>query len=314
MMKLALAATLLCGTVLSAHAEKIGMTMTTFDDNYQTVMRNKIQDYVATLDDVTIQIEDGKNDVAKQLDQVNNFIANGVDAILVTMVDTSTGPAISAAAEKAGIPLVYINLKPDNLDILPANQAYVGSNEIESGTLASFEACKLLRAMGKSGGANGYTLIGDLNHNAAIQRTKDLHDVIGMDMCNFMTVTDEQEGKWSRDNAQNLMANWLSSGNVPDFVFGNNDEMALGAIQALKAAGMPMKDVVVFGIDATQDALQSMKAGDLDVTVLQDAGAIGIGGVDTALAMARGEKKPVLNYIPFTLVTPANMDEFITKN
>lgn len=307
-------ALLLCSASAAAQAETIGMSMTTFDDNYQTVMRLQVQDHVGTLDGVDIQIEDAQNDVGRQLDQVNNFIAAGVDAIMLTLVDTSSAPALSAAAEAAGIPLVYINLKPDNLDLLPDNQAFVGSNEVESGTLGAFAACQLLRARGLSDGARGYIMIGDLAHNAALQRTKDVHDVIGMDMCSFMEIIDEQEGRWSREEGQNLMTNWLSTGEVPDFVFGNNDEMAIGAIQALSAAGVPMEDVVVVGVDATVDALQAMQAGQLDVTVLQDAAAIGIGGVDTALALARGEARPRLNYVPFTLVTPDNMADFIGRN
>lgn len=100
--------------------------------------------------------------------------------------------------------------------------------------MGAFEACKLLRARGKSSGAKGYIMIGDLAHAAAVQRTKDVKDVAAMDMCNFMIITDEQTAGWSRDKGQSLMTNWLSGGDKPDFVFGNNDEMAIGAIQAMR--------------------------------------------------------------------------------
>jgi inositol transport system substrate-binding protein len=309
---LALAFVALSSTM--ATASTIGISLATFDDNYQTVMRNKIVDYAKTLDGVTVQAEDAQNDVTKQLNQINNFIADKVDGIMVTLVDTSAAKVLTDAASAAGIPLVFMNLQPINLDSLPANEVYVGANEIESGTLAAFEACKLLRAEGKSNGATGYIMIGSLTHAAALQRTKDVHQVIGMDMCNFIKITDEQTAGWSRDKAQSLMTNWLTSGNVPDVVFANNDEMAMGAIIALKASGVGMKKVVVAGVDATQDALAAMKSGDLSVTVFQNGGAIGKAGLDAALKLAKGEKVDRLTYIPFELVTPQNMGDYLGKN
>jgi len=101
--------------------------------------------------------------------------------------------------------------------------------------------------------------------------------VIGMDMCNFIELIDEQTANWQRDEAQDLVTNWLSAGEPFDVIFANNDEMAIGAIQAMKAAGISMEDVVVTGVDATQDALVAMSAGDLDATVFQDARGQGAG-------------------------------------
>ena len=90
-----------------------------------------------------------------------------------------------------------------------------------------------------------------------------------------LNIIDEQTANWSRDEAQDMMTNWLSTGTEFDAVISNNDEMAIGAIQAMKAAGMDMADVIVGGVDATQDALAAMQAGDLDVTVFQDAAGQG---------------------------------------
>ncbi|MEH6443130.1 MAG: sugar ABC transporter substrate-binding protein [Oceanospirillaceae bacterium] len=295
-------------------AETIGVSVSRFDDNFLTIMRNGMEDHAKTLDKVDLQIEDATDDVAKQLDQINNFIASGVDAIIVNAVDTNATTAMSNAAKAAGVPLVYINREPVNVNDLPENQAFVASNEIESGTLAAFRMCQDLRAQGKSGGARAYMLMGQLSNQAAVQRSKDFEDVIGMDMCKFITLIDKQTAEWSRDKAQDLMTNWISSGEPFDAVFGNNDEMAIGAIQAMKAAGISMKDVVVGGVDATQDALFAMQAGDLDVTVFQDAKGQGSGSVDTALKLARGEKVDQKVYIPFKLVTSENVNEFMVKN
>ncbi|MBL4916655.1 sugar ABC transporter substrate-binding protein [Szabonella alba] len=298
----------------SVQAQEIGVSMALFDDNFLTVLRNGMVESAAGMDGVNLQVEDAQNDVARQLDQINNFIASGVAAIIVNPVDTSATEAMSAAAASAGVPLVYVNRQPVNADSLPEGQAFVGSNEIESGTLAAFEACKLLRAAGKSNGANVYILMGELSNQAAVQRTKDFDDILATDMCSFMSVIDRQTANWSRDEAQNLMTNWLSSGQEFDAVLSNNDEMAIGAVQAMKAAGIAMEDVVVTGVDATRDALSAMQAGDLDVTVFQNAAGQGGGALQAALDLVAGEAVDSMVYIPFELVTPDTVADYLSAN
>jgi inositol transport system substrate-binding protein len=295
----------------TAMAQQIGVSVARFDDNGLTVMRNGMAAHEKTLDGVSLQVEDATDDVAKQLDQINNFIASGVDAIIVNAVDTNATEAMSNAAAAANVPLVYVNRQPINMDTLPDGQAFVASNEIESGTLAAFQMCRQLRSEGKSGGARAYVLMGQLSNQAAVQRNKDFDDVIGMDMCNFITIIDKQTAEWSRDKAQDLMTNWISSGEPFDAVFGNNDEMAIGAVQAMKSAGIDMADVVVGGVDATSDALVAMKQGDMDVTVFQDLAGQGAGSIDTALKLIAGEEVDKTVFIPFKLVTPENIDDFM---
>ena len=293
----------------AAHAETIGVSMALFDDNFLTVLRNGMSDYAKTLDGVELQIEDAQNDVAKQQSQVQNFIASGVSAIIVNPVDTDATAAMSKAAADAGIPLVYVNREPVNVNELPEKQAFVASNEQESGTLETKEVCRLLNGKGKV-----VVMMGELSNQAARMRTQDIKDVIATDECKGLEIVEEQTANWSRTQGSDLMTNWLSAGLEFDAVISNNDEMAIGAIQALKAAGRSMDSVVVAGIDATQDALAAMAAGDLDVTVFQDAAGQGKGSVDAALKLAKGEKVDTKVYIPFQLVTPANIADFQAKN
>ena len=162
----------------TAMAETVGVSMARFDDNFLTVLRNGMDDYAKTLDGVDLQIEDAQNDVAKQLDQINNFVASGVDAIIVNPVDTSATQAMSDAAAAGGIPLVYVNREPINVDTLPDNQAFVASDERESGTLETKEVCRLFKEAGKTE-ASVYVIMGELSNQAAQQRTQDILDVIG---------------------------------------------------------------------------------------------------------------------------------------
>lgn len=298
----------------AAMAESIGVSMSSFDDNFLTVLRNGMMEYAGSLEDVDIQVEDALNDVGKQLDQINNFIASGVDAIIVNPVDTSATQAMSDAANTAGVPLVYVNREPINVDSMPDNQAFVGSDERESGSLQTVAICDMLGAAGKDL-AEIYILMGELSNQAAVVRTQDISDVIEGGECAVeIDVIDRQTANWQRDEAQDMMTNWLSTGQPFDAVIANNDEMAIGAIQAMKASGIAMEDVVVGGIDATRDALLAMAAGELDVTVFQDAAGQGAGSIDAALALARGEEVDRKVYIPFQLVTPENMSDFTTQN
>lgn len=298
----------------SVSAETIGVSMALFDDNFLTVLRNGMIEQADAMEDVDIQVEDAQNDVGKQLDQINNFIASGVDAIIVNPVDTSATQVMSDAAAAAGVPLVYVNRQPVNVDTLPDNQAFVASDERESGTLQTIEICDILAEQGTDP-ARIYVMMGELSNQAAVQRTQDIDDVIANDQCAVEIVEiDRQTANWSRDEAQDLMTNWLSTGEPFDALIANNDEMAIGAIQAMKASGIGMDVVVVGGIDATQDALLSMAAGELDVTVFQDAAGQGAGALDAALKLAAGEDVDQKVYVPFQLVTPGNMADYITKN
>lgn len=313
MKKLLLSTAIVLTMVSGATAETVGVSMALFDDNFLTVLRNGIQKS-ADESGVKVQIEDAQNDVAKQLDQIKNFIASGVDAIVVNPVDTSATQAMTDAAAAAGVPLVYVNRQPINVDTLPDKQAFVASNEVESGTLETIQLCDNWAAEGKTE-VNVYVMQGELSNQAAVQRTADIHDVIAAGKCKVkVNIIDQQTANWSRDQAQTLMTNWLSTGTAFDGVIANNDEMALGAIQAMKAGGIDMKAVQVGGVDATQDALAAMQAGDLDVTVFQNAAAQGSGSLSAALKLAKGEAVDKKVYVPFELVTPANLDNYLKKN
>ena len=288
----------------SAGAATIGFSSPNFDDNFQTVLREQAKAHAESLGH-SIQIEDAREDVGTQLSQIQNFIASGVDAIVLAPVSAESTPQITKMAKDAGIPLVYINRRPADLDQLGGKSTWVGSDETWSGTLSGFEACRQAAGTGK-----GVILIGLLSNEAAVTRTEDIREVLKLSMCNGIEIVAEHEAKWQRTEANNYISNLLSSGTEFNIVFANNDEMALGAIQGLKNAGISMDDVIIAGVDATADALAAMGAGDLDVTVFQNAPAQSVGGVDAALRMINGESLPNWVNIPFELVTPENMAKF----
>jgi ribose transport system substrate-binding protein len=303
---LAILTALAIGAAGAAHAEvRVAVSMTAFDNPFLTIIRKSIEAKAAATGDVDVAFEDAQLDVAKQLNQVQNFIADGYDALIVNPVDGDSTVVITQEAVAAGVPLVYVNHPPIDIASLPEGVSFVGSDEIQSGTMQTEEVCALLGGKG-----DVLVMVGPLENHSALTRTKDIHDVIARPDCSGMKVVEEQSANWNRNEAQDLMTNWLTAGTPFDAVIANNDEMAIGAILAMKAAGVKMDDVVVAGIDATPDGLAAMEAGDLDVTVFQNARKQGETALDAAVRMAGGQAVDRNIWIPFEAVTRENLNTY----
>lgn len=302
----ALLVTLLPALGVAPRAATLGVSMALFDDNFLTAVRTSMQARAGQLN-AGIQFEDAQNDIGRQLNQIQNFIAQKVDAIIVNPVDTDATPRMTRLILRAGIPLVYVNRLPADKQ-LPPGVSFVGSDERQSGTLQMLEVCRLLNGKGDI-----VIMMGELTNQSARQRTADVHEVIAQPQCHAIRVLAEQSANWKRTEAADLMTNWLSAGLHPQAVVANDDEMAIGAIQGLKRARL-LASTVVAGIDATPDALAAMKAGELRVTVFQNAAAQGAGAVDTALKLTRHEQVPSFVWVPFELVTPANLSSYLGRH
>ncbi|MBY5649205.1 sugar ABC transporter substrate-binding protein [Rhizobium leguminosarum] len=303
-----LASIALAISISAAHAQTIGVSMSDLD-KFRTALLNGVVSHGQTISGLKLVTESAKGDNELQKKQVQQFVADKVDAIIVAVSDGDLGPQMTKIAADAGIPLIYINNVPSNLMDLPDNQVVVASNEKESGTLETKQVCTLLKGKGRV-----VVLMGEPFHAAARARTQDISDVIATPDCKGLQIVERQAAYWSSDYADQQMQEWLSAGVKFDAVIANNDEMALGAIRAMKKAGMPMKDVVVAGVDATDDALAAMIAGDLDVTILQSAVGQGAAAVDAAVKLIRKEKVPRENNVPFELVTPENIATYLPKS
>lgn len=278
---------------------KIGVSML-FDDLWLTTLRDAMTAYAASQPGVELIMVDSKEDVAVQLGQVENFVAQGVNAIVLIAANTDATDPMTKAAVDAGIPLVYVNRKPANL---PEGVAYVGSDSIDAGIMQMEWIAEKLGGKG-----NVVIMNGNLSQEAAQMRTAGVKQVA--EQHPEITITKEDTGNWSRDQGLALMENWLSTGDQIDAVASNNDEMAIGALSAIEAAGK-LGQIIVGGVDASPDALAEMDKGRLDVTVFQNAVGQGEGGIATAIALARGEPVEQLVWIPYELVTPENYKEYM---
>jgi inositol transport system substrate-binding protein len=282
----------------------IGVSMAHFDDNFLTTVR----DAMATegkARGATLNFEDAQGDVGRQVSQVESFVSQRVAAIIVNPADASATKRMTDTARRAGIPIVYVNRKPDEP---MGNGAYfVGSDSLVAGRLQMDYLTKQLKGRG-----NVAIMLGELSTDATRDRTRGVKDVAAQHP--DIKIVAEQSANFDRSQGINLMSQWLSSGKQFDAIASNNDEMALGALIALKQAGVSPRKLLVGGVDATREALDAMARGDLAVTVFQDGKGQGRTAVDTAMKVSGGDKTvPKETWIPYQLVTPDNYKSFVNR-
>ncbi|MHC8410832.1 sugar ABC transporter substrate-binding protein [Pseudomonas sp. Hz4] len=282
---------------------KIGVSMSQFDDTWLTYLRESMDKKAKSYPDgVQLQFEDARSDVVKQLSQVENFISQKVDAIVVNPVDTAATKKITEAAVKAGIPLVYVNRRPDDLK-LPKGVVTVASNDLEAGEM------QMQYLADKMGGKGDIViLLGDLANNSTTNRTKGVKEVLAK--YPNIKIEQEQTGTWLRDKGMTLVNDWLTQGRKFDAIVANNDEMAIGAAMALQQAGVDKGSVLIAGVDGTPDGLNAIKKGNMAVSVFQDAKGQADGSIDTAVKMAKNEPVEQAVWVPYRLITPQNVDTF----
>lgn len=302
----ALALSLLLASGFATAADlKVGVSMSAFDDTFLTYLREDMDKQAKSYpkgDGVQLQFEDARADVVKQLSQVENFISQKVDAIIVNPVDTASTARIIKSATEAGIPLVFVNRRPDQKD-LPKGVVAVVSDDLEAGRLQMQYLADKMGGKGKI-----VILLGDLANNATTNRTKGVKDVLAK--YPGIKIEQEQSGIWLRDKGMTLVNDWLTQGREFDAVVSNNDEMAIGAAMALKSAGTKRGTVLIGGVDGTPDGLNAIAKGELAVSVFQDANGQAVGSVDAARKMAKHEPVEQNVVIPFKLITPDNVKDF----
>ncbi|OLQ72213.1 sugar ABC transporter substrate-binding protein [Photobacterium proteolyticum] len=290
------------GEEANSDVTRIGVAIPNFDDTFMVYMKDAMDKYADQFDGkVELIFVDAKEDTAKQLGQVENFIVQQMDAIILVPVNTDATQPMTDRITKADIDLVFLNRRPS---YMPEGVYYVGSEELKFGeTQAQFAANSI-----DSG--NIGILMGMLTQEAAIMRTQGVEEFF-KDKPDF-NVLRKQTGLWQRAQGMTVMENWINSGDKLDIILANNDDMALGAIQALQAAGK-LDETIVVGVDATPDGLMAIKKGTLDATVFQDGAGQARGAIDAALNAVADKAQEKITWIPAELVTKDNLAAFEAK-
>lgn len=276
----------------------IGVSLLNLSSEFIVMLNQAMEAKAADLG-VRLIVNDAQRSADRQVQQVESFVAQRVDAIVLNPCEVeASSPAVDRAVA-AGIPIVNVNSETRS-----APTAFVGSRDEDSGRIAMEYLARRLNGKG-----NIVMMHGFMGQAAQLKRDQGAREVLAKNP--GLKLLADQTAEWDRAKAMTLMENWLQShGDRIGAVFAQNDEMAMGALIALEQA--KRKDrVVVAGVDAIADALQAVKDGRLDATVFQDARGQGEAAIETAVKIVRKQAYEKQLYIPFQLVTKENIANYL---
>ena len=319
----------------AARTVRVGVSIYRFDDNFMTLYREEIQRYFASLNSDEIKynvaitdpntgrrmygeltipgvnyevtITDGRGDMMEQTNQVDNFIAQGMDVMIINLVQSSSAEAVTDKARAADIPVVYINREPSAEDMQSWEKiCYVGADARQSGTYQGEIVVNLPdRGDADGDGVVRYVMImGDPENVDAQYRTefsiKALTDA-GIEVENLF----QQRGDWEQARGRELAANALAQfGDKIDIIFCNNDGMALGAYQAIVEAGRTVnEDIYLLGVDALDEVVEMVRNGEMTGTVLNDHIGQSHAAVDAAIRYVNDELNDTYIWVDYQMVT-----------
>lgn len=304
--------------------KKVGISIYKFDDNFMTLYRTELVRYLT--EDLgfkasNVVVQDGKGDQAEQTNQIQNFITQKYDVLILNLVQASSAPEITDMCKEAGIPVVYINREPDAAEeerwaSEGIAATYVGCDARQSGT---YQGEEILETANK-GDINGdgkvsYIMIqGDPENVDAQYRTefsvKALTDA-GVEVEELLM----QRGDWDQAKAQQIAQDALNQfGDKIEVIFCNNDAMALGALQSIEAAGRTVnEDIYLVGVDALTEAVQNVIDGKQTGTVFNDHFAQAQTAGDIAAKFLKGEAVDPVNMVDYSKVTKDNAQEVLDK-
>lgn len=292
---------------------KVGVAIYQFTDNFMTLYRTELQNYFEnelSNDEVkyVVDVQDGKNDQAEQTNQIQNWVTAGYDVIIANLVQATSAQNITDMCKEADIPVIYINREPEAavLQSYPGKSTYVGADARQSGTFQG----EIIANLPDKGDANGdgvvkYAMIqGDPENVDAQYRTefsiKALTDA-GIAVEELFI----QRGDWDQVKGQELAANALTlHGDQLDVIFCNNDAMALGAVQAISAAGRTVnEDIYLVGVDALDEAVKLVNEGGMTGTVLNDHIGQSHKAADVAVEVVNGGSLEQIYTVDYQKVT-----------
>ena len=308
-----------------AKTVRVGVSIYTFDDAFMTLYRNELNKYFASKSNDQVKYEvtmqDGKNDQSEQTNQIDNFITQGYDVLILNLVQSTSAATVMDKCAAAGIPVVFINREPSETDMNSHNTGnfagkftYVGADARQSGRFQG----ELIADLPNKGDINGdgklqYVMIeGDPENVDAQYRTEfsisQYKEKTGLDV----ECLDDQVGNWQRAEGQRLAANALTQyGDKIEAIFCNNDDMAMGAKVSIEAAGRKVNDnIYLVGVDALAEAVDAVIAGDMTGTVLNDHVGQSHKAVDCAIDAANGKSLDLYNWVDYVKVTPENASQY----
>ena len=272
----------------AAWAQTIGLSISTLNNPFFVDLRDGAQ-AAAQKAGVRLVVGDAQDDPARQLADIENFIVQGVDLIIVNPTDSSAVVPAILQANAAGIPVITVDRGADDGEVV----SHIASDNVAGGRMAGEYIVEQLGGSGKV-----VELVGIPGASAARDRGQGFNEVIGQHA--GIQVVARQTANFDRAQGLSVMENILQAQPEIDAVFAHNDEMALGALTAIEASG---RKIMVVGFDATDDAVQAVEEGRMAATVAQQPILMGELAVQTAIAYLQGQAVDPFIPVPLMLVT-----------
>ncbi|CAH0133095.1 Ribose import binding protein RbsB [Peribacillus frigoritolerans] len=265
---------------------KVGVSISTLNNPFFVSLKDGIEKK-AKEKGMKVTVVDAQDDTAKQISGIEDLILQKVDVLLVNPTDSAAISSAVKDANDAGIPVITIDRSSDEGDI----ETFIASDNVAGGEMA---AEYLVKELGEK--AKVVELEGVSGASATRERGKGFHNIADKQL----EVLTSQTAEFDRTKGLNVMENILQGNKDIQAVFAHNDEMALGAIEAIKAAG---KDIIVVGFDGNDDALKAVESGELKATIAQQPALIGEEAVNAAEKILKGDKVDDTVSVPLKLVT-----------
>ncbi|MGE7186310.1 ribose ABC transporter substrate-binding protein RbsB [Peribacillus sp. NPDC006672] len=265
---------------------KVGVSISTLNNPFFVSLKDGIEKE-AKEKGMKVSVVDAQDDTAKQISGIEDLILQKVDVLLVNPTDSAAISSAVQSANEAGIPVITIDRSSDEGDI----ETFIASDNVAGGEMA---AEYLVKELGEK--AKVVELEGVSGASATRERGKGFHNIADKQL----EVLTSQTAEFDRTKGLNVMENILQGKKDIQAVFAHNDEMALGAIEAIKAAG---KDIIVVGFDGNDDALKAVENGELKATIAQQPALIGEEAVNAAEKILKGDKVDDTISVPLKLVT-----------
>lgn len=273
---------------------KLGVSISTTNNPYFVAMKDGL-DKFAGEKKVSLKVADAQDDAARQVDDIQNFISQNVDAILINPVDSKAVVSSIKAANSANIPVILIDRGSEGGDVLTT----VASDNVEAGKMAAEFVVKELGEKAKA-----FELSGVPGASATVDRGKGFNKIAKTKL----DVLSSQSANFDRAKALNTAQNMIQGHKDVQVIFAQNDEMALGAAQAVKSAGL--KDILIVGIDGQPDAHDAIKNGDITATIAQQPAKMGEIAIQAAIDHYQGKKVKKTTVSPIYLVTKETVDQY----
>ncbi len=297
------------GQMAQAQEDKIviGLTDANMSNESNAIFSNAAIEYAKGMDNVELIVNDGEGDAEKQIAQCESFVAQGVDVVIISPYDYDAAVTAAQICKDAGIPVFVAKGLIADMSIV---ETYVGSDDFNAGVIEMEYIADLIEGEG-----NIVIIEGPTGVTGAVLRNDGIASVL--EEYPDIKVLYSQPADWYRDQAMALMENWLQLGADINAVVAHNDEMALGAYDALEAAGLA-DSVPVIGIDGIQAAVESVGEGKLTASILQDSKTIAETAIDVAIKLANGEeieKEEIEKEydIPYQVITADNYKDFLNE-